>query len=258
MVQSGSRFRFDELSVSFPTLEEPRRIDAMKTIGLLGGMSWESSAEYYRIINQETQRRLGGVSSAKSVMVSVDFAEIETMQAAGDWGGATKKMIHAAKQLEAGGADVLVICTNTMHRMAEEVVAAISIPLLHIADATADAIDRAGVTTVALLGTRYTMEQNFYRGKLEDRGLTVMVPDEPDRSVVHDIIYDELVKGVINPDSRRIYLETIEHLVETGAEGVIGGCTEIEMLVTQDDLSVPFFPTAELHALAAVDWSLNA
>ena len=229
----------------------------MKTIGLIGGMSWESSAEYYRIINRETQQRLGGVASAKSVMVSVNFAEIEELQAAGNWDEATAQMIAAARQVEAAGADVLLICTNTMHRMAPEVARSVSIPLIHIADATADAIKAAGVTEVALLGTRYTMEQDFYRGRLEESGLSVAIPVEPDRSRVHDIIYEELVKGDIRDDSRQTYLEIIERLVQEGATGVIGGCTEIELLVTAEDLQVPFFPTTELHALAAVDWALD-
>lgn len=230
----------------------------MKTIGLVGGMSWESSAEYYRIINQETQRRLGGVASARSVMVSVDFADIEAMQASGDWEGAAEAVIAAARQVETAGADVLLLCTNTMHRIAPEVAEAISIPLLHIADATMARISAAGITDVALLGTRYTMEQGFYRDRLAAGGLRIRVPPEPQRTRIHDIIYEELVRGVIDPSSQAEYQEAIEDLVTAGAEGVIGGCTEIELLVTAQDLDVPFFPTARIHALAAVDWALGA
>lgn len=230
----------------------------MKTIGLVGGMSWESSAEYYRIINQETQRRLGRVASARSVMVSVDFADIEAMQASGDWEGAAEAVIAAARQVETAGADVLLLCTNTMHRIAPEVAEAISIPLLHIADATMARISAAGITDVALLGTRYTMEQGFYRDRLAAGGLRIRVPPEPQRTRIHDIIYEELVRGVIDPSSQAEYQEAIEDLVTAGAEGVIGGCTEIELLVTPQDLDVPFFPTARIHALAAVDWALGA
>lgn len=226
----------------------------MKTIGLLGGMSWESSAEYYRIINEEVRERLGGTHSARSVMVSVDFHEIEALQETGDWDAATAMMVDAARRIEAGGADLLVICTNTMHRMADDVQAAIQIPLLHIADATAAAVRRAGIDRIALLGTRYTMEQDFYRGRLEARhGLEVLVPEEPDRTTVHDVIYDELVLGVVDDGSRHRYLEIIDRLVAAGAEGVIAGCTEIELLVEPRHVTVPYFPTTRLHALAAVD-----
>ncbi|MDJ0959347.1 MAG: aspartate/glutamate racemase family protein [Acidimicrobiia bacterium] len=229
----------------------------MRTIGLLGGMSWESSAEYYRIINETARDRLGGTHSAKSVMVSVDFHEVEELQAAGDWDGATTLMVEAARRVEAGGADLLVICTNTMHRMADEVGAAIGIPLIHIADATADAVRSAGIGRVGLLGTRYTMEQDFYRGRLESRhGLDVIVPDEPDRSTVHDVIYDELVQGIITVSSRDAYGRVIDRLTAAGANGVILGCTEIELLVTDDLRPVPVFPTTRIHALAAVDAAL--
>ncbi len=229
----------------------------MRTIGLLGGMSWESSAEYYRIINETARDRLGGTHSAKSVMVSVDFHEVEELQAAGDWDGATTLMVEAARRAEAGGADLLVICTNTMHRMADEVGAAIGIPLIHIADATADAVRSAGIGRVGLLGTRYTMEQDFYRGRLESRhGLDVIVPDEPDRSTVHDVIYDELVQGIITVSSRDAYGRVIDRLTAAGADGVILGCTEIELLVTDDLRPVPVFPTTRIHALAAVDAAL--
>jgi aspartate racemase len=229
----------------------------MRTIGLLGGMSWESSAEYYRIINQAVRTRLGGTHSAKSVMYSVDFHEVEELQSRGRWEEATAMMVAAAKSVEAGGGECLLICTNTMHRMAEEVAAAIGIPLIHIADATAAAIAEAGISSVALLGTRYTMEEDFYRGRLEARyGLDVRVPEGDARALVHDVIYDELVKGVIKEDSRRAYLGIIDDLVAGGAQGVIAGCTEIELLVEPHHVAVPYFPTTRLHALAAVDWAL--
>ncbi|NNC42658.1 MAG: aspartate/glutamate racemase family protein [Acidimicrobiia bacterium] len=228
----------------------------MKTIGLIGGMSWESSAEYYRIINQAIQRRRGGTSSAQIVLISVDFARIETLQASGDWDRAAADMIAAGHQAQAAGADFLLLCTNTMHRVADTVSEALSIPLLHIADVTAAAITDAGLGDVGLLGTRYTMEQDFYRGRLQEHGVSVKIPDEPDRSLVHDIIYDELVKGVIRPESRATYLSVVDDLVERGCQGLIGGCTEIELLISGADVSIPFFPTAELHALAAVDLAL--
>ena len=230
----------------------------MKTIGLLGGMSWESSIEYYRIINQEVRRRLGGTHSARSVMVSVDFADVERLQETGDWDAATRLLVQSARRVEAGGADLLLICTNTMHRMADEVAAAIDIPLIHIADTTAAAIRTAGIERIGLLGTRYTMEQDFYRGRLETlHGLDVVVPTEPDRTTVHDVIYNELVRGLISDASRRTYGEVVDRLVDRGAEGVILGCTEVELLVTPDLRPTPTFPTTELHALAAVDAALE-
>lgn len=229
----------------------------MKTIGLLGGMSWESSIEYYRIINETVKERLGGLHSAKSLMYSVDFAEIEKLQHAGDWEALTQAMIGAAKKVEKGGADLLVICTNTMHKMAPEVSAAIDIPLLHIADATASVIKAQHLQTVGLLGTRFTMEGEFYRGKLEkDHGLKVLIPDDKGRESVHRIIYDELVKGVIREKSRKAYLDVIADLETRGAEGVILGCTEIPLLVKQEDVSIPIFDTTTIHAQAAVDWAL--
>lgn len=229
----------------------------MRTIGLLGGMSWESSIEYYRIINEEVRARLGGTHSARSVMYSVDFHQIEQMQAAGDWVTATKAMVEAGRLVQSGGAGCLLICANTMHLMAEEVQAAIDIPLLHIADATADAVRASSIRSVALLGTRYTMEQDFYRGRLEDRHeLEVLIPDAADRQIIHDVIYDELVQGTVKDRSRREFLRIIETLVNSGAQGVIAGCTEIELLVGPEHVSVPYFPTTRLHALAAVEWSL--
>ena len=230
----------------------------MKTIGLLGGMSWESSIEYYRIINETVKDRLGGLHSAKCMMYSVDFAEIEKLQHVGDWEALTQAMIDAAKHLEKGGADLLVICTNTMHKMAPEVSAAINIPLLHIADAAADAIKTQKLQIVGLLGTRFTMEGDFYRGKLEkDHGLKVLIPDDEEHEIVHRIIYDELVQGVIREESRKAYLDVIVELETRGAEGVILGCTEIPLLVKQSDVSIPLFDTTTIHAQAAVDWALE-
>jgi len=230
----------------------------MRTIGLLGGMSWESSVEYYRIINEEVRRRLGGTHSAKSVMCSVDFHEIEEMQHRGEWDALSAAMVDGARQVEAGGADCLVICTNTMHKMAREVQSAIGIPLIHIADATATAVKAAGIDSVALLGTRFTMEGDFYRGRLSTQhGLDVRVPNDAEREVVHRVIYDELVQGIISADSRRSYIEIIDEMVAAGCGGIIAGCTEIELLVRPEDVSVPYFPTTKLHAVAAVDWALG-
>ena len=229
----------------------------MKTIGILGGMSWESSIEYYRIINEEVNRRLGGVHSAKILMYSVDFGEIEALQHAGRWDEATAFMVDAARRIERGGADFLVIATNTMHKMAEEVAAAIGIPLLHIADATAERIKAQGLRKVGLLGTRFTMEEDFYRGRLEQKhGLTVLIPDRADRDEVHRVIYEELVVGRIVPASRQRYIAIMERLIDQGAEGIILGCTEIGLLVKDGDVPVPLFDTTRIHAEAAVDWAL--
>jgi aspartate racemase len=231
----------------------------VKVIGLIGGMSWESSAEYYRIVNREVRDRLCGVHSARCLMWSMDFGEIERLQHAGDWAALTRLMIEAARRLEAGGADFVVVCTNTMHRMAEAIEAAIGIPLLHIADPTAEAIRRAGVTRVGLLGTAFTMEQDFYKGRLATKfGLEVIVPDEADRRIVHDVIYRELVAGEIRASSRDRYREVIARLVARGAEAVILGCTEIMLLVSDADSAVPLYDTTRLHALAAVDLALDA
>lgn len=230
----------------------------MKTIGLLGGMSWESSVEYYRIINETVKAKLGGLHSAKSLMFSFDFHEIETLQMAGDWAAATRLMIEAAQQLERGGADCIVICTNTMHKMADDVQANVSIPLLHIADGTAAAIQAAGISKIALLGTKFTMEQDFYRGRLESKfGLEVLVPDDAGRKIVHDIIYQELVLGKILAASKTQYIQIIDQLAEQGAEGVILGCTEIGLLIQAEDSPIPVFDTTYIHAVSAVEWALN-
>jgi len=239
----------------------PSSIDAAMpqpaVIGLIGGMSWESSAEYYRIINRETRRRLGGVHSARSVMWSVDFGEIERLQHRGEWNELTRQMIDAATRLQRGGADFLVLCTNTMHRMADNIAAAIDIPLLHIADPTAEKIRAAGIRKVGLLGTAFTMEQDFYKGRLQRLfGLEVLVPEADDRRIVHDIIYRELVAGEVRAESRMAYREVIERLTVRGAEAIILGCTEIMLLVSEADSPVPLFDTTTLHALAAVDRAL--
>ncbi len=228
----------------------------MKTIGLLGGMSWESSIEYERIINTEVRRRLGGTSSADLVIRSYNFADIERLQAGNRWNEAGRLLADDAHRLEQAGAELIVLCTNTMHRVADAIEAAIAVPLLHLADATARAVMADGVSTVGLLGTRYTMEQDFYRGRLASHGLEVMVPDAADRTIVHDVIYGELVRGEIRARSKQAYLEIIGRLVAGGAQGVIAGCTEIELLVGPDDLAMPLYPTTRLHALAAVDAAL--
>jgi aspartate racemase len=226
-------------------------------IGLIGGMSWESSLEYYRIINRTTRERLGGVHSARSLMWSVDFGEIERLQHDGDWERLARCMEDAARRLERGGADFLVLCTNTMHRMADAITGAVSIPLLHIADPTAERIQAAGFTRIGLLGTAFTMEQEFYKGRLRERfGLEVIVPDAGDRKVVHDIIYRELVAGRVVPASRAAYAAIIGRLVAQGAQAIILGCTEIMLLVSADDSAVPLFDTTTIHAVAAVERSL--
>lgn len=230
----------------------------MRRLGLLGGMSWESSIEYERTINELVRERVGGLASADLLIRSFNFAEIEALQRQGRWDDAGEVLAAAASNLVDGGAEAIVICTNTMHRVVDIVQARVSVPVLHIADATANALARAGVDTVALLGTRYTMEQDFYRGRLRGvHGIDVLVPDEPDRTTVHDVIYDELVRGIIRPESKAGYLGIISRLVARGANGVIAGCTEIELLVGQSDLQVPFFPTAHLHAVAAVEFALG-
>lgn len=224
----------------------------MKTIGLLGGMSWESSIHYERLINEGVRAQLGGTASADLIIRSYNFAAIEALQEKGDWDGAGALLAGDARRLQDAGADLIVLCTNTMHVVAPAIEAAITVPFLHLADATAQAVAAAGIQTVALLGTRYTMEHDFYRGRLDAHGLEVVVPGPDDRTLVHDVIYDELVQGVVRDESRVGYLAVIERLVEAGATGVIAGCTEIELLVGPDDVSVPYFPTTRLHAEAAV------
>jgi aspartate racemase len=230
----------------------------MKTIGLIGGMSWESSLEYYRIINDAVHQRLGGFHSAKCILVSVDFAEIEELQYQSRWDEAAEQMTAAARQLQAAGADLVVLCTNTMHKSAPSIQAAVSIPFLHIADPTALAVKAQQIQIVALLGTQFTMEQDFYRGRLQQQhGLTVLIPDLADRQIIHRVIYEELVQGIIRPESREAYRGIIQKLIDQGAQGIILGCTEIGLLVKQADASVPIFDTTLLHALAAVEFSLT-
>jgi aspartate racemase len=229
----------------------------MKRIGLLGGMSWESSALYYQAINEGVRERLGGLHSADLVMISVDFAEIESLQSSGDWERAGDILAEEAIRLERAGASCVVICTNTMHKVADRVQAALGVPLLHLADVTAAAVGEAGVHRVALLGTRFTMREPFYRERLESRGLDVIVPPEETQAVLDGIIYDELVVGVVTETSRAVYREAIAGLIASGAEGVILGCTEIELLVRPEDSAVPTFPTTALHAGAAVEFALG-
>jgi aspartate racemase len=230
----------------------------MKTIGLLGGMTWHSTAEYYRLINAGVQARLGGSHSAKCILYSVEFAEVEKLQHEGGWDALSGFVIDAARRIEQAGADLLVICANTIHRAAEAVEAAISIPLLHIADATAGEIRKQGLRTVGLLGTRFTMEQDFYRCRLEQRHhLEVLIPSEEERKRVHDVIYNELGRGIIADASRGAYKAIIQNLQARGAEGVILGCTEIPLLIRQGDCSLPVFDTTAIHAAAAVQWALG-
>jgi aspartate racemase len=230
----------------------------MKTIGLIGGMSWESSLEYYRIVNESIKERLGGFHSAKCIMYSVDFEEIEKLQHQGKWDQATDLMIDAARRVEKGGADFVVICTNTMHKMADDVQESINIPLLHIADVTAEKIKEKGMQKVGLLGTRFTMEEDFYRLRLQEKhGLEVIIPDEEERQTIHSILYSELVMGEIKEISKETFQKIIGNLVARGAEGVILGCTEIPLLVKQEDYEIPLFDTTAIHARAAVEYALE-
>jgi aspartate racemase len=230
----------------------------MKTIGLIGGMSWESSIEYYRIINETAKAKLGGLHSAKSLMVTVDFAEIEKLQHEDRWDEAAQILVKCAQDLERGGADFIVLCTNTMHKLADQIIANVNIPFLHIADATAEKIVTSGIKKIGLLGTRFTMEHDFYKGRLiRDFGLEVVTPNESDREVIHRVIYDELVQGKIVDASRAEYRRIMQSLIAQGAQGIILGCTEIELLVKQEDSSVPLFPTTSIHAIAAVEKALT-
>jgi aspartate racemase len=230
----------------------------MRTIGLLGGMSWESTALYYQGINQGVKQELGGLHSAKVVLVSVDFQVIEDLQNKNQWKEAGRILSEAALQVEAAGADFLLICTNTMHKVAPQIESTISIPLLHIADATADIIKKQGITRIGLLGTNFTMEQEFYAGRLEKRhGLKVLVPEKEDREIVHRVIYDELVLGIQKDESREEYLRIMEDLRKKGAEGVIEGCTEIGMLVQQKHTNLPLFDTTEIHVQKAIAMALG-
>jgi aspartate racemase len=229
----------------------------VKVIGLIGGMSWESTVPYYRAINEHVKRRLGGLHSARLVLYSVDFHDIEKLQHAGQWEEAGDILVAAAQALVAAGADFIVLCTNTMHKVVDAIQSAVTIPVLHIADATAAEIQRAGVHRVGLLATRFTMEQDFYRGRLESmHGIAVLVPDQAERELIHRIIYDELCLGMIRDESRDLYREIIARLAARGAEGIIYGCTEIGLLVSPADSPVPVFDTAQIHAAHAVDFAL--
>jgi len=225
----------------------------MKTIGLIGGMSWESTLEYYRIINQTINEKLGGFHSAKSIIYSVDFEEIEKLQHQSHWTELTIIMIDAAKSLQKAGADFLIICTNTMHKMADEIQENISIPILHIADTTAQRIKEENLKKVGLLGTKFTMEQDFYKGRLKRHGIEVIVPNREQRQIVHDVIYNELCLGKIKQSSKKQYQNIINSLITQGAEGIILGCTEIPLLIKQEDSNVPVFDTTKVHAEAAVE-----
>ena len=230
----------------------------MKVIGLIGGMSWESTAEYYRIINQAVKERLGGFHSARILLYSVDFHQVEALQQEGRWQEATEILLDAARRVQRGGADFVLICTNTMHKVATEVEAAISIPLLHIADATASEISKRGIRRIALLGTKYTMEDDFYKGRLvRQHGLEVMIPPEPERNTVHRVIYDELCVGNIVAGSRTELVRIIGDLGTRGAEGVILGCTELSLLIKEEDSPLPLFDTTAIHARSAVDLALR-
>ncbi|RAZ87267.1 aspartate/glutamate racemase [Mesorhizobium hawassense] len=231
----------------------------MKTLGLIGGMSWESTAIYYRLLNEIVRERLGGLHSAKLSLWSFDFAEIAERQHAGDWEGAGALLVEAARKLEVAGAEGLVICTNTMHKLADAVQAEVSIPLIHIADATAHAVVDAGVKRPALLATRFTMEQNFYKGRLADKyGLQPIVPDQAGRDMVHKVIYDELCQGIVKPESKSAYLDEVGRMRRTDrVDGVIMGCTEVTMLIGQGDFDIPVFDTTRIHAEAAVDFALS-
>ena len=231
----------------------------MKIIGMIGGMSWESTTPYYRIVNETVKERLGGRHSAKLVLYSVDFQEIKHLQRAGAWDDAGRMMAQAAQSLQDAGADFLVLCTNTMHKVADAIESAVDIPLLHIADPTAEEIKRVGLKKVGLLGTRFTMEQDFYRGRLRRlHDLEVVIPNEMDREIIHTVIYEELCQGKVLVDSRMQYQRIIQRLVEDGAEAIILGCTEISMLIGAQDSPVPVFDTARIHARKAVDWALGA
>lgn len=229
----------------------------MKVIGLLGGMSWESSVEYYRIINEEVKRKLGGLHSAKCLLYSVDFDEIEQYQVEGNWEKAGEVLANAARSLEKGGADFIVICTNTMHKVIDDIRSKINIPIVHIADATASRINEKGLRTIGLLGTKYTMEQDFYKSRLELNGIKVIVPNANERELINNIIYEELCLGKIHQESRDYYKKVIQGLIELGAEGIILGCTEIGLLVKPEDSKAPVFDTTYIHAVEAVNISLN-
>ncbi|MBQ4851416.1 aspartate/glutamate racemase family protein [Pseudoalteromonas sp. MMG012] len=229
----------------------------MKTLGLIGGMSWESTVSYYRLINQGIKSKLGGLHSGKIILNSVDFAQIEAFQQSGDWQKSAEVLKSSALSLEAAGAQCIMICTNTMHKVADEVASVVALPLLHIADATAKVICKQKLNKVALLGTRFTMADTFYIERLEQHGIEVLVPSEQDQIIIHDIIYQQLCVGDIRPHSKQLYLSVIAHLEARGAQGVVLGCTEIGLLIQQEDTNIPLFDTAEIHANTAVEFALS-
>ena len=229
----------------------------MRKIGLLGGMSWESSLEYERLINTGVRERLGGTNSADLIIRSYNFSDIEALQEHDDWVGAGRILARDAVWMEASGAEAIVLCTNTMHKVTDVIESVVTVPLIHIADATADAVHKAGIGRVAVMGTRYTMEQDFYTARLASHGLETIIPNEPDRTMIHDVIFDELVRGKIVPASRQAYVDAVDRLAHRGAEGVIAGCTEIELLIGPGDVAVPFFPTTAIHAEAVVEFALG-
>ncbi len=229
----------------------------MRTIGLLGGMSWESTALYYRLVNEDVRDRLGGLHSAPCLIASVDFAEIEAMQVSGEWERAGQVLAEHARALEAAGAEVVALCTNTMHKVAPAIEAALGVPFVHLVDVTADAIVAAGLRDVALLGTRFTMEEGFYRDRMAERGVRTRVPDAVGRAMVDEVIFGELVRGVVSDASRRRYVDVVEQLAADGAQAVVLGCTEIELLVRPEEVSVPVFASTALHARAIVDAALG-
>jgi aspartate racemase len=228
----------------------------MKTIGLIGGMSWESSVIYYQLINRKVNEVLGGLHSCKSLMYTVDFQQISNLQVKGDWDTLAELMSEAALSLQKGGADMILICANTMHKVSSEVESSLDIPVVHIGDVTAEAIKKAGLTKVGLLGTKYTMEQNFIKDRITNKGIDVMIPEEADREIIHQVIYTELAKGIIDPDSRKAYLHIMDKLVAAGAEGIILGCTEIGMLIKETDTAIRLFDTTVIHAEKAVEIAL--
>ena len=229
----------------------------MKTIGLIGGMSWESSAEYYRLLNEQVKQRLGGLHSAECLMYSVDFEEIERFQSEGKWEEAGERLAAVARSLEKGGAELIVLCTNTMHKVISSIEEAVSVPVLHIADATAKEIEVNNLHTVGLLGTKYTMEQDFYKERIAESGIEVLIPEATERVMINQIIFDELCLGEINDSSKVKYQKAIQNLIDCGAEGIILGCTEIGLLIKQEDSAVPLFDTAKIHAIAAVNEALD-
>ncbi len=230
----------------------------MKTIGLIGGMSWESTLEYYKILNESVKERVGGLHSAKSIIYSFDFEEIEELQHQGNWNKLTELMIEAAQKLEKIGAELIIICTNTMHKMADEVQRAVKIPLIHIADATAEVAKEKGLKKVGLLGTKFTMEEDFYKKRItEKHGIEVIIPNKDERELIHNVIYNELCLGILSPESKARFKEIVENLISNGAEGIILGCTEIPLLIKQEDIQVPVFDTTTIHAKSAVEFSLK-